>query len=71
MKTTIDIDEHRLKRVMKLVGLKTRKATIDYALRQAEKTARINRLVRNALPGNIFTDAVDRSYDVQVLRNRA
>jgi Arc/MetJ family transcription regulator len=70
MKTTIDIDDHKVKRVMKLTGLKTRKATIDYALCQAEKAARVDRLVREALPGDAFTDAVDHTYDVLAIRNR-
>ena len=39
MKTTIDIDERRLKRVMELTGAKTRKAAVNYALREAEKGA--------------------------------
>jgi hypothetical protein len=29
MKTTIDLDERRLKAVMKLTGLRTRKAVVD------------------------------------------
>ena len=70
MKTTVDIDERRVKRVMKLAGLKTRKAAIDYALREAEKTARVESLVREALPGESFRDAVDDSYDVVATRSR-
>jgi Arc/MetJ family transcription regulator len=70
MKTTIDIDERRMKRVMKLAGLKTRKATIDYALREAEKTARAEALVRDALPGEAFLDAVAEGYDVLATRER-
>ena len=70
MKTTIDIDEVRLKRVMKLTGAKTRKAAVDYALREAEKSGRIDRLVREALPGSEFTDAVDIDYDVCAVRSR-
>ena len=68
MKTTIDIDEKRLKRVMELSGLKTRKAAVDYALRRAESVANIDRMVREALPDDTYLDAVDPSYDVQGTR---
>ena len=70
MKTTIDIDERRLKNVMKLSGAKTRKAAVDYALREAEKSGRIDWLIREALPGSEFADAVDPNYDVRAVRNR-
>ena len=68
MKTTIDIDEKRLKRVMELTGVRTRKAAVDYALREAEKAGRIDKLVREALPGSEFKDAVDPGYDILRLR---
>jgi Arc/MetJ family transcription regulator len=70
MKTTIDIDERRLKNVMRLTGARTRKAAVDYALREAEKAGRIERLAREALPGSAFTDAVDPAYDVLAVRAR-
>jgi len=68
MKTTIDIDEKRLKRVMELSGLKTRKAAVDYALREAECAANVERMVREAFPGDAYLDAVDPSYDLQRTR---
>lgn len=68
MKTTIDIDADQLKRVMKLTGVKTRKAAIEYALREAEKSGNIERLVREALPGTDFADAVDPAYDIVATR---
>ena len=70
MKTTIDIDEARLKRVMKLAGLKTRKAAVEFALREAERAARIKRLLGASLADEEFTDAVDSAYDVRSLRER-
>ena len=39
MKTTIDLDERRLSAVMKLTGLRTRKAAVNYALCAAERQA--------------------------------
>lgn len=68
MKTTIDIDAARLKRVMKLTGVKTRKAAVEYALREAEKSGHIEHLVREALPGADFADAVDPAYDIVTTR---
>ncbi|MBC7368008.1 MAG: type II toxin-antitoxin system VapB family antitoxin [Undibacterium sp.] len=44
MKTTIDLDEAKLERVMKLTGLSTRKEAIDYALTQVERTSRVKTL---------------------------
>lgn len=70
MKTTIEIDEARLKKVMKLTGARTRRAAVDYALREAEKAGRIDRLVLDALPGSDFADAVDPKYDVCAVRAR-
>jgi Arc/MetJ family transcription regulator len=70
MKTTIEIDETLLKRVMRLAGLKTRKSTIAYALREAEKSARVEHLLTHALDGEAFTDAVDPEYDLISLRDQ-
>src|ERR1035441_2599765 len=52
MKTTIDLDEAKLKRVMNLTGITTRKEAVDYALTEAERLAKIKRLYENPLPGS-------------------
>ena len=70
MKTTIDLDEARLRRVMKLTGLKTRKATIDFALLEAERAAKLARLLGSPLPDGEFRDAVDPDYDLTALRSK-
>lgn len=70
MKTTIDIDEALLQRVMELTGVKTRRGAVDYALREAEKSARVIRLVREAPPDDAFGRAVAEDYDVIALRAR-
>ena len=70
MKTTIDIDEELLVSVMTLTGVKTRRAAIDYALREAEKSAKLAHLVREAPPDVVFGEAVDPGYDVVALRNK-
>jgi hypothetical protein len=68
MKTTIDLDEAKLKRVMNLTGITTRKEAIDYALTEAERLAKIKRLYENPLPGEAYKDAIDPNYDLMKLR---
>jgi hypothetical protein len=70
MKTTIDIDTEKVRRLMKTTGLKTCKAVVDYALTEADRTARMDKLVREALPPSAFRDAVDPAYDVYALRHK-
>lgn len=71
MKTTVELDENRLTTVMKLTGLRTRKAAVDYALRAAERAASLDRLMEKALPDEVYRTAVDTHYDVVALRDRA
>jgi len=67
MKTTVEIDEKKLMRVMRLGGFKTRKETIDYALVEAEKKARLR--VLEAKPFYVTQDEViDPKYDLRKLR---
>jgi len=41
MKTTVELDEEKLLRVMKQGGFATRKAALDYALTEAERKTRL------------------------------
>jgi Arc/MetJ family transcription regulator len=68
MKTTIDLDEAKLKRVMKLAGIATRKDAIDAALTELERKAKLNRFFANALPHEAYKDAIDPKYDLMKLR---
>jgi Arc/MetJ family transcription regulator len=70
MKTTVEIDETRLHRVMKLSGIKTRRGAIEYALREAERAARIRQLLGDALADSEYADSVDPSYDILAVRKR-
>lgn len=70
MKTTIEIDDARLKRVMRLAGVATRREALDLALREAERSLRISSLTRHALPASEYAHAVDRDYDLLKLRER-
>lgn len=69
MKTTIDLDEVKLERIMTLMGIKTRKDAIEFALNEAERIAKVNHalnaplyLVREGEP------VIDPDYDVRALR---
>ena len=70
MKTTIDIDEAKIKRVMKMTGLTTRKAVVDYALAEAEKSAKMNLFFRESLYGEEDGEIVDPEYDILSLREK-
>lgn len=68
MKTTVVLDDERLERIRELAGLKTRKETIDFALREAERTVRLRRLIKTPLTDEEFTGAIDPAYDLLALR---
>ena len=69
MKTTVEIDEQKLLRVMKLTGLKTRKEAIDYALSQAERAAKIAKLfARPRRSKDELKSMLDPQYDLTALR---
>jgi 2-hydroxychromene-2-carboxylate isomerase len=68
MKTTIDLDEAKLKNVMKLTGIKTRKAAVDYALAEVERKARLAGLMSR--PCYVAEGpAMDPTYDLSKLRD--
>ena len=70
MKTTIEIDEEKLTRIMRLTGLKTRKEAVDWALTEAERIAGINRIAEEPWDAAYLKDAVDPSYDILEMRRR-
>lgn len=71
MKTTIDLDEAKLERVMKLTGLATRREAIDFALTQAERAAKVKSLLsRPFFEGITDKVVVDPAYDVLALRRK-
>jgi hypothetical protein len=71
MKTTIDLDEAKLERVMKLTGLTTRKEAIDFALTEAERAARVRAVLNEPFFAGVAEDPlVDPGYDVLTLRAR-
>jgi Bacterial antitoxin of type II TA system, VapB len=69
MKTTVEIDEAKLMRLMKLTGLSTRKAALDYALNEAEKKSRL--ISFESKPFYVTNEpVVVEGYDVVEIRNK-
>jgi Arc/MetJ family transcription regulator len=71
VKTTVELDEQKLLRVMELTGLKTRKEAIDYALSQAERAAKIAKLFgRPRRSKEELKNLLDPKYDLMTLREQ-
>jgi hypothetical protein len=70
MKMTVEIDERKLSRLMKLTGIKTKTKAINYALSAAERSAMRNKLLSTSLAPKDFENAVDPRYDLRALRAR-
>ena len=68
MKTTVVIDAAKLKRVMKLTGIRTCRKVIDFALDQAERLAQIERVFEGGFFLSGQGEIVDPQYDVQRMR---
>lgn len=67
-KTTMEIDEKKLERVMALGGFKTRKEAVDWALTEAERLATINRIAEEPWSAEDLKDAIAPGYDVLAAR---
>jgi Arc/MetJ family transcription regulator len=70
MKTTIDLDEGKLRRIMTLTGIKTRKEAVDHALTEAERLARLNALFARRWSAQDLTAAVEPDYNPLKLREQ-
>ena len=70
MKTTIDIDEKKLTGLMRMAGIKSRKAAVDYALSCAGRMERLRKLFAKPLPDEEYADALDPAYDLMAVRER-
>lgn len=71
MKTTIEIDEAKLERVMALTGLSTRKEAVDWALTEAERIARIDKIAANPWETSMIRESVEDGYDVIAIRTQS
>ena len=69
MKMTLEVDEKKLSRVMKLTGIRTKTAAVEYALGTAERAARREKLFTIRWKREEIAAAVDPAYDVLALRN--
>jgi len=68
MKTTIEIDEVKLDRIMKLTGIGTMKEAVDWALNEALRIATINRVMEEPWTPDEARAAVDPAYDIIAIR---
>jgi Arc/MetJ family transcription regulator len=69
MKMTLEVDEKKLARVMKLTGIRTKTAAVEYALGTAEQTARREKLFAIRWKSEELAAAVDPTYDVLTVRH--
>ena len=69
MKMTLEVDERKLARVMKLTGIATKTAAVEYALTTAERTARREKLFAIRWKSEELAAAVDPGYDVFAVRH--
>ncbi|MDB6138988.1 MAG: hypothetical protein JWO94_2060 [Verrucomicrobiaceae bacterium] len=68
IKTTMEIDEDKLERVMKLGKFSTRKEAMDWALTEAERIATLNNIENNPWSPSVMEGMVDPDYDVMAVR---
>jgi Arc/MetJ family transcription regulator len=69
MKMTLEVDEKKLATVMRLTGITTKTAAVDYALEKAQRAARRERLFAVRWKPEELAAAVDPSYDVLAVRH--
>ena len=69
-KTTIEIDEEKLERVMSLGGFKTRKEAVDWALTEAERLATIKHIAATPWTADMIKESVDPDYDIMSVRRQ-
>jgi Arc/MetJ family transcription regulator len=70
MKITVEIDEEKLSRLMKLTGIRTKTRALDFALSAAERSSRRDHLLAHPLKTKDLRDAVYPSYDIRKLREK-
>lgn len=66
---TLEVDEKKLARVMKLTGIRTKTAAVEYALGAAERVARREKLFAIRWNAEDLAAAVDPSYNVSAVRH--
>ncbi len=69
-KTTVEIDEAKLDRIMASMGIKTRKEAIDWALTEAEKIAVMNHIAAHPWDAATIKESVYPAYDILSIRRQ-
>ena len=69
MKTTIEIDEKKLDRIMKMTGIATMKEAVDWALNEAMRIATINQIMEEPWSAEEARSVMDSNYDLIAIRN--
>ncbi len=69
MKTTIEIDEVKLDRIMKATGIRTMKEAVDWALNEALRIASINQMMEQPWSAEEARSVIDANYDLIAIRN--
>jgi Arc/MetJ family transcription regulator len=67
MKKTIELDEKKIQRIMRLCGLKTQREALDFALTHGERIAK----ALKAFEGSLYLGegaVIDSRYDLLKLR---
>ncbi|MFZ4774593.1 MAG: type II toxin-antitoxin system VapB family antitoxin [Terrimicrobiaceae bacterium] len=67
-KTTVELDEEKLEKLMRLTGMKTRKEALDWALGEGVRMAAIHRIEESPWDADFLKNAVDPGYDVLASR---
>ncbi|PYI42904.1 MAG: hypothetical protein DME27_09420 [Verrucomicrobia bacterium] len=68
-KMTMFINEGLLARVMKLTGLKTKTQTVEFALRETERKARLTKFLgERKIAASEWKESIDPAYDLNRLR---
>lgn len=68
VKTTIELDETKLEKVMKLGGFSTRKDAVDWALGEAVRIVTLNHIKNTPWTPALLKDAVVKGYDALATR---
>jgi hypothetical protein len=68
VKITVEIDEKKLSRLMKLTGIRTKTKALDFALSAAERSTQRDHLLAHPLKPKDLKDAVYPTYDIHKLR---
>ncbi len=70
MKTTLEIDEGKLEKIMRLMSFKTRKDAVDWALTEAERLAVMENIKANPWSADVLREGYDDDYAEMMLRRR-